>query len=430
MKNPHGNGGAFASYRAKLLAELDTARGNILAEADVLLGKMEYPKTQGIMALLVTIKIWIDTFLKQYEGLLEKFSGHRDERGGYFRRVQLDHGVDTPYVPRSWAKTLMPPQITATLEALVVGILMISGGHMTVAAGFSYAAIFSLANVLIGMMAGYFGLRFAVFKSRADNLDPYDLKIRRRGKALFIGMASLLGVMTFVAGRVRATGGHEAIFDFGEVSFFAGYNDAMAIMITVIACASSFIAIYEGYKIDPIAGLSEAYRYANDIDTDVGDFVGRTGGTLDDRFLPAIDQAYDALDAIDAADKARKDGLPKINGLRRNFNQKIDAAKNTLALVSQKEVDRYQRITGKTMGTSPDLGLQAFDDLKLSMLIEADILDDSAEAKASADELRALVSEVEALHQDALAKVDADHAAYLATGPSLSPVTEPKGVPA
>lgn len=412
--------------RENLLDKLGKKGVQLQADAQDLLSQLQYPDISGLLKTLTGMMVWIALTLGQFTEQLSKFVEQRRKLAEHVLNVLSEHGVTTPPKRHSWIDTLLATMPLTLFEGVIVGMLMIAGGHMGVAAGFSYGMIFALINVIVGMIAGYFCLRYARYKINGSIQTPRDEKIRRRGKFSFRTLIGVLVFLFFVAARVRATGDHESILDFSSVNFFQTFNDAMAIVIIAVASASSFIAIYKGYMIDPVAGLSDAQHFATDaINADVETYVLDTDDMITDRIENTLEDAYDALENIEEVERKRKDILAKINTPRRLFNHEIDTAKNTLIANQRQAIDHYEKVKGVKVNAVPDLGLDAFDALKLPLISDADY--DDADA-AQAVELRALVSELEAALDDARSKIQVAHTQYRTSQPNLSPTHEPKGV--
>lgn len=414
--------------REELFSKLGAKSAELQARAQEFLSQAHYADNSGLIKTLERMKIWIELTLGQFKDLLSDFVDHRRERAEHVLAVLCDNGITTPPKRHNWIDTLLATMPLTLFEGVIVGVLMIAGGHMGVIAGFSYGLIFAFSNVITGMLAGYFTLRHARYKASAVNLTSQDKRIQVQGKLGFYALLGVLVLLIFVAARVRATGSHEAVFSFNDVSFFQTFNDAMAIVIIVIASASSFVAIFKGYKIDPIVGLSAAQEFATDaINADVEGFVFDTDDMVTDRIENVLEDAHDALKRIENVERQRADGLAKINNPRREFNHEIEVAKNALIARQRHEIDRYEQIKGVKIDPIPDLGLEVFDALKLPLISDADY-NDAHEGAAQAVELRALVSDLEAALDDARSKIQVAHTQYRATQPNLSPTQEPRGI--
>ncbi|PHR92421.1 MAG: hypothetical protein COA69_08590 [Robiginitomaculum sp.] len=412
----------------ELFDKLGAKSAELQARAQEFLSQAHYVDNSGRIKTLERMKIWIGLSLGQFKELLSEFVDHRRERAEHVLAVLDENGIATPPKRHNWIDTLLATMPLTLFEGVIVGALMALDGLMSVPAGLSFGFIFALVNVVTGMLAGYFTLRYARYKANGVNLTPQDKRIQTQGKIGFYALLGVLVLLIFVAARVRATGSHEAVFSFNEISFFQTVNNATSIVVIVIASASSFVAIIKGYKIDPIIGLSAAQEFATDsINSDVEVFVFDTDDMITDRIESVLEDAYAALERIEDVERKRADGLAKINNPRREFNHEIDVAKNALIARQRHEIDRYEKIKGVKIDPIPDLGLEVFDALKLPLISDADY-SDAHEGAAQAIELRALVSELEATLDDARNKIQVAHTQYRATQPNLSPTQEPKGV--
>ncbi len=132
-------------------------------------------------------------------------------------------------------------------EGGMTATTMIAEGRMDVVAGIGYGMIFACINVIVGMVAGYFCLRYVGLRLNSPAPETGDSLKRFAAKAGFAFFILTLIVLIFSAARVRTLGGHEHIFTFTEVSFLATFNDGLAIIIIVIGLVSSLIAIWKGY---------------------------------------------------------------------------------------------------------------------------------------------------------------------------------------
>ena len=246
----------------------------------------------------------------------------------------------------------------------------------------------------------------------------------------FVICVLLLGMLILSAARVRAIGGHEHIFTFSEVSFLATFNDGLAIIIIVIGLLSSVIAIWKGYAglSDPVPNLTAAFKYAVEgCNEKVSDLVESTIEALETRCDECLDTCEDALDLAQDAAQSVRDDVATLNDDIRDFNAQIDHEKAVLALYANESMAGYEQVYRSGDATPVNLGLEAFDELRLK-LIDPDTVNDGAEQTESISKIKSLMSDVTTLKHDIITQIEASEAEYIAATPLISVLSKPQGV--
>lgn len=428
MSRENGFKGSASELALQELDELGQARNALLADTQAFLDSIKAPELAGAIKVLSQILAYIATVYPQFETLMSRFSAQRFKRAEFLRLLLVNHGADSPPKRHSWFYTIMSVQVFMLAEIAVVSVSMISDGQQGAPQAVGFAIVFAFATVLLGLGAGFFGLRAALHMKNAPIQTLDDKRTRTLGWVIFATLISLIGWMIFIASRVRATRGHDHIFTMDEVGFLAGFNDGMVWLIICIAGASAVISVRKGYLIEPIKGLANAQHYAFDaINSDVELFTNDTLDALSGRVEDALDMALEPLATAENVAKERAKNLRELNSAIRAYNQTRDHAKATLNHRYKLEIERYERTTGETFTDKRPLDLKAFDDLYLPLICEADI-PDAAQFDTDMQTLRDLLADVSVKHQETSQLIENAFTAFRAEQPALSPVTLPKGV--
>lgn len=164
--------------------------------------------------------------------------------------------------------TLCITFILLLVEGILTAAILAAEGKMGPTEAIVIGAIFAFTNVAVGQVAGYFGLRNALFRKRPE-LDQDEVQRRRRfGWPFLLSCLGLLAALIFAAARVRATGSHTGIFDFSVVSVWATFDDAIALAILAIGLVWSVLNLWKGavgYD-DSVPGYSDAWKKAERLD--------------------------------------------------------------------------------------------------------------------------------------------------------------------
>ena len=243
-----------------------------------------------------------------------------------------------------WRPAALPdPLMTAFLamicilaEGAMAGALMISDGKMDIMTGFAYGLSFAAINIIVGLVIGYFPLRYVGYNADALNASMKDCLIRLFSWAGLGALLSLLALLIFSAARVRATGAHHGIFDFSTVGFFGTFNDALSLAIIALGIMGSIIAIYKGYQgiHDPVPGYTDVRKRAEEQIRDAS-------FDLHEEALVRIDAVYDdAAESLEDCLMAHKDAQTRYTQDIKALNEQI-AAHNNFVRKCQDELRLY-----------------------------------------------------------------------------------------
>lgn len=204
-----------------------------------------------------------------------------DHANRSLRSFQAENRLTRPLSEPNPLTTMLFLMIGWVIETVFTATGLFADGHVGLIPALGFAVTFATVNIGIGLAAG-FALRFVNFRQNAVMWSPGIRWIRWAARGAFGLLLAVAAVMIFAGGRVRVTGGHDAIFDFRSVSFGATFNDGLALVVMVAAALSVALAVAKGFSgfSDPVPGYA---AHAN-----AGDAIQDT----------AEDQVEDALEDI------------------------------------------------------------------------------------------------------------------------------------
>lgn len=312
------------------------------------------------------------------------------------RLFQDAHGIVRDPKQPSVLVTLLFLMVGWLVESVFTTVGLYADGHVDLIPAMGFAVTFSTVNVGLGLAAGYC-TRYFGYRTLSHTHHAAHWGIRLASVMGYI-LTVLVGfVMVFVGGRVRVTGGHEAIFDFPEVSFAATFDDGLALVIMVAAALSFAVAVAKGRSgfADRMAGYGDhAGRLAHGLD----DEAAALAHAAQDHIDALLDEAEDnILDLMDAPDNS-EDLLSAVY----HFNARVLNAKDDLRVQAHTAWERACFIDGTAL-PYPKLNLEAFDDV----LIDPGLLTNTEPPSPDLAALRQA-------HADASARITAAFAAYMA----------------
>ena len=220
-----------------------------------------------------------------------------------------------------------------------------------------------------------------------------------------------LAVLHFGAARVRVTGKHSDLFDFGTISFADTFNDYFALGLITVGVVGAAIAFFKGRHgfSDPIVGYSQIA-----IDTEL--YCKQAADNLYEDALAHIEDMRDAAseaiesrvgDAQKDAQTYRQNRYALIDQISRH-NDQVDHMMDVLRGMYSKEQETDAFIRQSTSPTAP-FDLSSFDALKIPSLEEDDTAENIADSINSED----LIAAIELAAQDAIARIEEAYNAFL-----------------
>ena len=307
--------------------------------------------------------------------------------------------------------------LLVAIETGATAMVLAGDGAMSGPGAVLFGLVFGLANVAVAQLAGFFGLRNALYRLRPE-IEAEDGKpqsARRFGWTLFLCLVMVLGVLIFSAARVRALGSHHDVFNFGVLGFWQTYDDSPALMIVAIGVSAAILNIAKGRSgwDEPLPGFKDAFTPSWRIDGEADD---RADAALED-----LDKVLEnALDTLDATRSELDDLLSTLTGEAEAITLKAKAHNAEVANAADREVRRQRSLNTaryEIAGTELlDEGpLRAsFDALRLPELDEALLRDRLANARGLVIRLDALMADLNAEHSRHAAAIEAAHGTYCA----------------
>jgi len=430
VKNLFASGSAFQprddSFEA-IFECLTRNSINLKSRIDRFLSEFRHPDLSGVLVQGQLIKARLDRVLDSFQAQMDKFDLQRHERGAHYRNWQLEHGIRRMALRSNWMNTALKIMICVLVEGLMAAGLLLGSGHLGVIMAILYGLTLAFIASLLGLLTGYFGLRFATFKIRAPRTAPEDSNIRTAGRVALVAGILGLFLMILTASRVRATGSHSGIFSFNEVGLFEGLNDAFAISLLMLGIVSAVIAMREGYSgiEDPIPGLSRMRAYADDeLNADVDGFVAETEDLLAELVGPFLEAADELLAQCADIDDRRADAHLALNAAIRDHNGEIDFAGQRLIAADRMERERRELVTGRPDRQERDLGLDALSQFRIGLISEEDIAHHDL-TLLDAGRLHLLRTQIETTYIALVSDIRNAHAEYRAGQIGLPPVFHP-----
>lgn len=313
------------------------------------------------------------------------------------RRFQEEHDVMRGPKHPDKLLSLLFVVIFVFFETLLTAGSLFADGHVEPIVALGFGLMFSAVNAGLGMSAGACSRYLDYRLNRVRQLPQY-AKTRQLAKSGMIAILSINAMMILVAGRVRAVGGHEGVFNFSEVGLFETFNDGLGLVIMVAAALSSGIAFLKGRSgfSDPLPDYSEIAGTSRDvIDKDADDVAQNGLLELDDLLANAEEELL--------AFQVLPEDLAELNERLNYFKADVEIAKNEVLVFAISEYERNRFIEGKDTG-KPDVDLSAFD----ALLSGINVPEFSPSNQDALDELRRVHAEVGAAILEA-------HAHYLAS---------------
>lgn len=311
------------------------------------------------------------------------------------RQFQAENNITRP--PKAPDKMISTLAVTvgAVIESALTSVSLAADGHVDPVVALGFGTMFALTNTGLGMAGGACS-RYLDYKVNSVNPLPQHKKIRQLAKTALTGILGINVAMILVAGRVRAIGGHEGIFDFTEVGLFATFDDALGVVIMVAAGLSSGVAFFKARSgfTDPMPEYSDYAGSSREIiDYDAEEVVQNALGELDVLLEETEDEIAESL--------ALPEDKSDLNEQLAHFSADVEIAKTEVQVFAQAEYERIRFVEGKA-GKRPDPDLSQFDDL-LNGLSE---LTFAPPSQTSLDGLRRA-------HAEAAAAILEAHAQYL-----------------
>lgn len=420
-KHPRRNGNkSIEQERVDSLASLNAERGAIQRDIHHLTNEGAAPSTVELERQIESAANTVRAAIKDVQAAFAKLGLRRQAKGTHFRFQAWLNGITRNVTTPEWSDTLSILMVFWLFEGGLTGTMMIAEGRMDVRTGFSYGGVFALVNIITALITGYYPLRYLTYRLNSPEPEPHDHIIRKVALGGFVFSIFTLLVLIFSAARVRALGTHDGIFDFTAVGFFETFNDGIAIIIIVIGLASSFIAIVKGYSgfSDPVPGLSQARRDAEDgINEQALDIIDDYAELADKAADGAIERVETSLDDIEDITADKRQRFSQASAAIDAHNNHIHEVKGRLSAKHRGRIHIKEALSGKRCACLP-LDLKAFDALLLEPL-DLGLLDKCSDMSADIERIRSRLSDLESLHANAIAELNAAHTDFLASAPDL-----------
>lgn len=353
-----------------------------------------------------------------------KLGAEKHRRCQSVRHMQVQHGVYRAARIPDPMNTIILSVVLILLEGCITAAMLVSDGRVEPMAGLAYGLMFALVNILLGLVAGFFGLRYLGYGLSgmlAD--DPKAIRIRKLASIGLVAAAIALSQLLFAAMRLRAVGSHHDVYSFGEVGFWSSWNDGVSIIILTIGVISGLLSCWKGYVglADPVPGYGEVWIEATDgIDALADDIADDALTAIEDIYEDAADEAEDALEDAQDQPIEHREALADYARDVADHNNDIDAAKASLTI----EADMIARRSGYVRGdknkpASPHaLDFTAFDALRVEPPNKGGGASGGGDS-TDIDTLKTLLSDLNETHDRAAADIRAALAAYRADAPDL-----------
>lgn len=267
-----------------------------------------------------------------------------------YREFQLDLQIKRGARDPDRMKTVVVAQAAILIEGAATTALMVADGAMAVTEAAAYGFSVSFINVVTGFVTGFFPCRYVGYRIDAIEPKPRDRLIRITAWLGFSASLSLMGLLNFAAARVRVTGSHDDIFNFGQVGVLESFTQYHALAIVVLGGIGGLLAIYKGMTgiSDPIPGFLESRHEAEDAIIESGDeAAGRYRGMANDQFKKAMERFDDRIDEIEEAVERRAATLADQKQAIIVHNQGVDAAIEKKLDAAEQERQRLTKIKRK-----------------------------------------------------------------------------------
>lgn len=338
---------------------------------------------------------------------LQKLAERKLQAQSNERTFQAERNIYRPVKFPDILTTILLSVFGAVAETIMTSTGLVADGHVEPIVGFGFGLMFSSVTVALGLMTGYFCLRYINYKTHATVLNPTDLTKRHMARfGLGSSLLTLL-IMVFTAARVRITGGHDNLFSFDEVSFAATFNDGLAIVIMIVAVLSYCIALWKGHSgfSDPEPDYADHAGFANEEIDELAEEI--VEDTLDD-----IDDTFEAAEDFIMSSSPSPEDETEIFSEIQNHNDAVIEEKLKAEVFFQQECERAEFIQQEKMDR-PNLDFDVFDQL----LIKTNALKPT-------ESHNKILSELKQAHSVAITTIHEAYAEYKANSQAL-PITPP-----
>ncbi|MAJ10329.1 hypothetical protein [Ponticaulis sp.] len=422
---PPADTSSVEAYQASLITELRAQKCDIDAQIhEFSLG--ENDADLGLRnAQLEPYFKYLENGLEKLTPTVDRFVQWRSKRAEYLRFLQWSHNAARPAKLPDPLDTILVAMVFMLLEGGMTSMMMISEGKMDVMAGIGYGLIFASVNVIVGIVGGFFCLRYVNYKLGAPNPEPQDKRTRLIARVGYSIVLSVLAILVFCAARVRSLGSHEHIFSFDEIGFMSTFNDGIAVIIIVIGAVSSILAIWKGYSglSDPVPGLSSARRHAETLINEDGMIaLDALADSMSEIVEDALESAEDDLKLAKKAISTRTKSLLHLTDTVERHNTSIEDARARLQVFAHQHSSMIHRVKRSAAPVSVSFDERMFNTLSIS----PDVLS-SFETQTSQSEVNKLQSDMAKLLNalgDALAKIELARTEFLASAPDLDVVSD------
>lgn len=323
------------------------------------------------------------------------------------RGFQAENRLTRPLNEPDTLKTLLLLMIGWLVETIFTATGLFADGHVDLIPALGFAVTFSTVNIGIGLAAG-FALRFVNYRQNAVMWTSEIRWIRWAARSAFGLLVLTAMLMIFTGGRVRVTGGHDAIFGFSTVSFGATFNDGLALVVMVAAALSVALSVAKGFSgfADPVPGYSAHASAGQAIIEAAEDQVEESLESIAEIAEDAEDEISDGF--------ADPDKVKTLFEAILRFNGRVDEDRAHMAVIAEETWQRDCHVAGSAVARNPVM-TPVLDALEL----DAAALDGGQATMPNLDRLRAARLEANATIADAhnafLAKVSAARAPYSPT---------------
>ena len=323
------------------------------------------------------------------------------------RKFQADNNVFRDVKAADLLPVMALISLFFTLETGITALSLFADGHMDLAPAMGFAAMFSLINITLGLGAG-FTARFIGYRANhARQLAEYQL-VRNMAIGGVAAMVLLHILILFIAGRVRVTGSHGAVFDFSDADFFATFGDGMGLLIMIAAMLSFSVSMYKGFNalLDRIPEYDE-YAPKVDFDAQAASQAEQAIDHIDDIFDDTELQVDDLLDEQEEAIDLPKDIS--------DFNADVmrERGKHKVFALSVYEREKFIQTGGKIK--PPAFDLTDFD----ALLLKPPVKTRASLDKSLLSDLQAAQSKAASRITDALSQYHAEVQAFRTPPSSL-----------
>ena len=334
-----------------------------------------------------------------------------------YRAFKLDHGVGRDARRPDILTTLLIAVLAILIEGAITASLMIADGKMDIVSGAAYGLSFAAIGFGAGLFNGYFPGRYLDYRVDSPSPRSRDRLTRIAAWTGFGGLLGVMGLLSFAAARVRATGSHTDIFDFSAVSFGATFADYFALAIMAVGGLGGLLAVYKGRTgiSDPIPGFAEAEHEAKaaivDAAQDSADAYFDAAETV---YETVRDRLDDLVSEQDDDDRDRAEANADLNAAIVAHNHAVDSAIETFLRLWEEDRSSVEYITQKPQrGRKPDT--EIFDALRYPPVP----LHAATERVAPHIDAVELIQRLDAAYERTCTAIREAHLAFLADVPAF-----------